>query len=108
MFVLSLNDMRSSKIEHKEFIGWAETAEPLERLLAEEKVEEYEDGQWRKSFRKDGPLEWYNTPFESYGQGVKEMDLEKRLAEIDIYYQNAIAHTKEDYANFKDKYKQFS
>lgn len=61
MWVLQLKDMRNAKIEHPATpVIRAETKEELESLLKLEKVERYQDDQWGKTFRKDGPLEWFN------------------------------------------------
>lgn len=62
---LALNDMRSSKIEYKEFVACASSKEELEALLVQEKVPTYRDAdRWGKTFRKDGPLEWFNTSYD--------------------------------------------
>lgn len=63
MWVLLLNDMRSSKIEILTPVARAETKEALLAFLEREKVEGYRDGPWGKSYRKDGPLEWCNPPW---------------------------------------------
>ena len=62
MWILFLNDMRSFHVEDLRAVGWAETREALEAVLASEKVEPYRDGQWYKAFRAGGPLEWCNPP----------------------------------------------
>ncbi len=81
MWVLMLNDMRSSKAEILEAVAKAETKEQLEAFIERERVEPYSDPienpredtayaafpkSWGKTFRKGGPLEWYNPPFRSY------------------------------------------
>lgn len=68
MWVLCLNDMRASQVEILHPVARAETREALEALIQREKVEGYKDGQWGKSYRQGGPLEWCNPPwdFESY------------------------------------------
>ena len=63
MWMLYLNDMRSSNIETLTAVARAEDKETLENLLISEKVESYSDGRWGKSFRKGGPLEWFNKPW---------------------------------------------
>ncbi|MCK5020622.1 MAG: hypothetical protein KAS32_26620 [Candidatus Peribacteraceae bacterium] len=35
----------------------------MTKYVESEKVEPYQDGQWRKCFRQGGPLEWYNDPW---------------------------------------------
>jgi len=60
MFILKLNDMRSSNIENLTFIVRAETREELEQFLERETVEYYPDDGWGRQYRKGGPLEWCN------------------------------------------------
>lgn len=67
VYVLWLNDMRASNIENLQPVAWAESSECIEGLLRRERVDGYRDGQWGKSFRKDGPLEWFNPPSEPGG-----------------------------------------
>lgn len=62
IYVLVLNDMRSSQIETECPVAWSPTRESLVRLLETEKVAGYNDGHWGKSFRAGGPLEWMNPP----------------------------------------------
>jgi hypothetical protein len=70
MWILILNDMRSAKSEHLKPAARGATREALERLLLSEKVEPYREPghnlygevNWGKSFRKGGPLEWFNAP----------------------------------------------
>ena len=62
MWVLQLNDMRSSKIEILNSVARAKTKEELEAFIERESVETYRDERWGKTFKKDGPLEWYNRP----------------------------------------------
>jgi len=73
-YVLRLNDMRMGKIEHAALVCKAATPEELIQFLNEEKVEPYiderESRRWGKSFRKGGPLEWFNPPQEDFRQGV--------------------------------------
>jgi hypothetical protein len=63
MYILQLNDMRASQIEIMTSVARGETYEELEAMMDMEKVEPYSDGRWQKSYRKDGPLEWYNLPY---------------------------------------------
>jgi hypothetical protein len=60
MFILYLNDMRSAHVEDIHPICHAETREALLSFVEGETVPSYTDGRWGKSFRKGGPLEWYN------------------------------------------------
>lgn len=103
VYVLKLNDMRSPKIEMSETVAWSESKEALEKYLASEQVEPYEDGRWRKFYKTGGPLEWCNTPYSGFGQGVQLFPtLDQMLDRAKVTYENHIAHLKEDYANFKN------
>lgn len=76
MFVLYLNDMRSAHIEDRSPAAWAETREALERLIEAEKVDGYNDGRWGKSFRRGGPLEWFNGAIffdGELGHGIRDV-----------------------------------
>lgn len=68
MFVLQLNDMRRSNVGILTPVARAKTKEELEQFMKQEQVEDYRDGlgRWRKYFRKDGPLEWFNKPLSKY------------------------------------------
>lgn len=64
MYVLFLNDMRSSNIENIQPAAWAESESELHDLMAREIVPEYvTDERWHRTFRQGGPLEWFNAPF---------------------------------------------
>lgn len=63
MWVLMLNDMRAPKIEMLEPVARAESKEALQAFIDHEKVEPYRDGQWGKTYRQGGPLEWKNAPY---------------------------------------------
>jgi len=81
MWVLLLNDMRHSKFEDLSPVCRGDSLIDLLALIRVEKVETYKepkggDGSfWGKSFRKDGPLEWFNAPMAS--------QLHKHLVEVD-------------------------
>lgn len=62
MWILQLNDMRSSKFEDVQPVLCAKTRERLVEVIKSEKVKPYLTGRWSKTFRKDGPLEWCNGP----------------------------------------------
>lgn len=67
MWLLRLNDMRSPKIEMLRDVALAETREILmDYVLKQRTLEPYTDGEWNKVFQKDGPLEWFNPPYEKY------------------------------------------
>lgn len=59
LFVMRLNDMRAPKIEYLTVVCMG-TLEECRALIDRESVDWYSDGNWGKSFRKGGPLEWYN------------------------------------------------
>lgn len=65
MWILRLNDMRSPKIEMLTTVCRSDSFEALADLLVREKVEHYMDDRWGKVFRRGGPLEWFNEPFEN-------------------------------------------
>jgi hypothetical protein len=52
--------MRSSNVENLTAVARAETKEKLLDLVTAQTVEPYRDGQWGKSFKQGGILEWYN------------------------------------------------
>ena len=64
MYILQLNDIRSSQIELLTAVARADSVEELEQFMGAEKVEYYHDGHWGKAFKKDGVLEWCNPPFD--------------------------------------------
>lgn len=66
-FVLMLNDMRNAKAERVRPVVRAREREALHRLIGGERVETYDDGRWRKAYRRGGPLEWQNEPVFSGG-----------------------------------------
>ena len=75
-WVVLLNDMRSANYENLGPCGCAETRQELEKFVQGQRVETYQDDDgrpgkcghcgtseyWEKSFRKGGPLEWFNPP----------------------------------------------
>jgi hypothetical protein len=63
-WILNLNDMRFAHVEELKFVCWAATIEELREFVNSETVEYYKDDKWGKTFRKFGPLEWYNRPWE--------------------------------------------
>lgn len=63
-FVLFLNDMRFPHVETTVPAFRADHSRELVAFLEGEKVDHYWDGQWGKTHRQGGPLEWYNHPFE--------------------------------------------
>lgn len=66
LYKLSLNDMRDPQIEMTTDVCYG-TLEELKAFVEEESVERYSDPglshPWYKSFRRGGPLEWFNKPF---------------------------------------------
>lgn len=72
-YLLLLSDMRAAQIERSDRpVAWARTKEALESLLEREKVEPYKepdgDRVWTKTFRKGGPLEWFNNERGAFGE----------------------------------------
>ena len=74
IWALALNPMRA-RTEERVPVARADNKEALQRFLAQEKVEEYEDVgdnpffpnqpyTFKKVFRKGGPLEWFNWPLQ--------------------------------------------
>ena len=72
MWILMLNNMQD-QTENRTPIARAETKEQLVNFVNNQKVDVYmdvghnmfngnPDHQYRKCFRKDGPLEWFNPP----------------------------------------------
>lgn len=62
IYVLTLNDMRFEKYEDLVDVAWSTSIDALVDLLLDQRVDTYKDGRFAKSFRKGGPLEWYNVP----------------------------------------------
>ncbi len=98
MYVLILNDMRSSQIQTCTRAVWADTKEELVKLMADCKVEPWNDeskigpGVWGKVYKKGSVLEWYNEPVDYYGQGIKKLPtLDEALKEAE---ENHTKHVK--------------
>lgn len=77
IYQLVLNRMTAPKIEHSEIVAFSYDKQKLIDWYNSEKTESWQDDQWRKSFKKGSPLEWFNPSFESleqnhYGQGITE------------------------------------
>ena len=94
-FVLVLNDMRMSNIENKMIACRADTREDLEKLLEAEYVPGgWTDGQWGKTFKQGGMLEWYNPPNDFFGQGIYPVDtnemIKKETESILTWWQHEI------------------
>lgn len=91
MFLLRLNDMRSSSVETLDDVAVGETIEALQRWLDSHKAPEpytdanddpdagcvvsdpfassgarYRSKSWYKVFAKGSPLEWYNPPSDRF------------------------------------------
>ena len=62
MWILMLNDMRSSKAGHLKAVAKSETKEKLEIFIQSELVDPYREDGWYKYFRRGGLLEWCNPP----------------------------------------------
>ena len=61
-FGLYLNKMTDPKIEMRRLVVVSDSVEDIIKFLEMERVPDYKDGAWSKSFRRGGPLEWYNPP----------------------------------------------
>lgn len=79
MWVLVLNPMRG-RFEESNPVARAITKEELEAFVARERVEPYSDEgrdhSWSKTFRRGGPLEWFNPPAlgdDSMGRGFVDV-----------------------------------
>lgn len=81
MWILRLHDMRSPKIEMYEVVARCASNEKLEQWVQLERVERYRDGEWEKTFRKGGPLEWYNEPYGQFSQGIFNICSEEECVE---------------------------
>ena len=78
IWILQMNDMRDDRIEIMSTIAWAHTHLELLDLVRSESVDLYVDEvngcHWSKTFRKGGPLEWYNIPRAfSHGGGARRI-----------------------------------
>jgi hypothetical protein len=76
-YVLVLNPMRG-RTEEQRMLAASENREELLAAWRGEEVQPYTDGEWRRVYRKGGPLEWFNPPFsdgdaDHYGNGIIEM-----------------------------------
>lgn len=87
LYVLVLNDMRSPQIEIGSEVAKATSREELIELIRRETVPSYNDGQWGKSFRQGGPLEWHNPPSnpgyepDHFGHGIHRIPDKEELYE---------------------------
>ena len=72
MFILYLNDMRSSNIEILTRIAKADDPTTLHNLMTDCEGP-WADGKWNKYYRKDSPLEWCNPPYDPGTDGVIEV-----------------------------------
>jgi hypothetical protein len=78
---LILCDMRAPRIEEGDRLAaWAETETALLDLMESERVQPYTDEGWHKTFRKGGPLEWFN-PYNSVGRMCLPMPSPEEAAE---------------------------
>jgi hypothetical protein len=85
-FGLVLSMMRNEKWETSDrLVAWSESREILEQFVERERVDPWIDenhamanlnGTYRynKSFRKDGPLEWYNPMSADGGEYIRPLE----------------------------------
>lgn len=87
MWILRLNRMTDPNIEMMTDVAIAETKERLEQFLKEESVpfyqDEVNDRTWGKSFRQNGPLEWFNPPTSYDHNFVKIKTKEEYMQDYD-------------------------
>ena len=77
VYVLGLNDMRSGQIENTSPACWAASEAEMEEFIASQTVDGYRThGKWAKCYREGGILEWFNSPFHGFGQGVQRFIVE--------------------------------
>lgn len=67
-YVLSLNDMRTTRVEILSEVCWHEHRAALEAFVESQRAP-HRDGKWAKPFASGGPLEWYND----YVVGIDEI-----------------------------------
>jgi hypothetical protein len=110
MFVLRLNHKRMPKIEMTEPVCWSDNEGEIERFLEQEKVAIYTEPKnpndpegefWGKTYRKGGPLEWYNQPYGSGGIITVTQDeaAERAKAKGDTYLDGI-----EQYVRFRKEF----
>ena len=97
LYVLKLNDMRWPKFEMSNAIAKSENRDDLVEFLERERVELYkeevEGRRWAKSFRKGGPLEWFNPPTAPDYSGSNSMHGIVEYMSLD----DVLRHTREEY-----------
>jgi hypothetical protein len=109
VWILFLNPMQG-RAENMEAVARASSREALVRLLESERVEPYTESTdmpaqspnthdtpwamqcnpttWHKSFRKGGPLEWYNPPMEGVDEPFRQVPrVLDRSDEIDVLFE---------------------
>jgi hypothetical protein len=83
VWLLQLNDMRSPQIEIMTPVLYGHTLEEIRAFVHAERVPNYRDDRWGKSFRQGGPLEWYNPPFEQDASVIR-LELVPQLVESGV------------------------
>jgi hypothetical protein len=80
LYLLRLNDMRSPQIEIMTDICVG-THRDLKEFIQNETDAPYTDRggsrPWHKTFRKGGPLEWFNPPSELFGSFVQLITIDE-------------------------------
>lgn len=86
LFALVLNPMQE-RTEAERVVAISTSKDALEKFYKDELVEPYKDDRWHKTFRKGGPLEWYNNCRGEMGASVivERWDL---LDHLDYWKQN--------------------
>lgn len=83
-WILQLNDMRYPKSEYLKPVCRADTAEEILALIERETVPTYRDGHWQKSFRAGGPLEWFNPPYDTDIDYLRQREVLIELTDIEV------------------------
>jgi len=81
IYKLIMNPM-TGRTEDSDLIAWSTERESLINWYSNQlESKQYLDGGWRKTFKKESTLEWYNPLYDllynleeinSYGQGIQE------------------------------------
>jgi hypothetical protein len=70
-YVLMLNDMRQANCENLQVVHIGDDPEELRKWYREQRCETWtDDARWRKHFRKESELEWFNPEDELVEGGI--------------------------------------
>lgn len=83
VWVLLLNNMRAAKVEIQTAVAKAHDPQDLRGFLERERVAPYRtDDRWGKVYRRGGPLEWFNAPYDFDRYLVRAEEVEGWLVEL--------------------------